>query len=192
VTPRESLRDEVWFDDLYRANHGAVLAYARRRVNDPDDVVAEVFATAWRSRDRVPAPPLPWLYRTAGNHILHAYRAQGRRERLSVRAAELDTVAPDPADTVAARLDTSRRVEGALERLSAADRELLRLHAWEDLAHEQLAYVLGCSTATLRVRLRRARVRFAAHLDDLDAENVRAPRSLHATDQHAPTTEARP
>lgn len=162
-------RDERWFEDLYRSHHGAVLTYARRRVDDPDDIVAEVFSTAWRSRDRIPDPALPWLYRTASNHLLHAYRAQGRRARLSERAADSVTTAPDLADTVAARMDTSTRVRQALDRLSPDDRELLRLLAWEELAREQVAYILGCSSTTLRVRLRRARVRFAAHLDDLDA-----------------------
>ncbi|WP_375502845.1 RNA polymerase sigma factor [uncultured Jatrophihabitans sp.] len=115
-------RDEVWFEQLYRTHHGAVLAYARRRVADADDVVAEVFSAAWRSRDRVPEPPLPWLYRTAANHVLHAHRARGRRDRLSVRATQLDTSASatDPADGVVARLDTSRRVESAFDRLSTA------------------------------------------------------------------------
>ena len=169
MPPPELPRAEAWFEDLYRSHHGAVLAYARRRVNDPDDVVAEVFAAAWRSRDRVPSPALPWLYRTASNHVLHAYRSQGRRDRLSRRAAELDAVAADHADGVATRLDAAHRVEAALARLSDADRELLRLLAWDDLGQDRIAFVLGCSTATLRVRLRRARIRFAAHLSELDA-----------------------
>jgi RNA polymerase sigma-70 factor (ECF subfamily) len=40
-----------------------VLAYAVRRVprDEADDVVAEVFAAAWRHRASVPDPALPWL-----------------------------------------------------------------------------------------------------------------------------------
>ncbi len=175
---RERLPDEAWFEDLYRTQHGAVLAYARRRVADPDDVVAEVFSAAWRSRDRLPDPPLPWLYRTASNHILHAHRAEGRRERLAVRAAAIVAPAADLADGVAVRLDASRQVERALQRLSVTDRELLRLRVWEDLPYEQIAYVLGCSTPTLRVRLRRARARFAEHLQDLDTRPDENGRSV--------------
>jgi RNA polymerase sigma-70 factor (ECF subfamily) len=48
--------------------------------------------------------------------------------------------------------------------LGEADRELLRLVAWEGLGHEQIAAVLGCTRATARVRLHRARKRFAARL----------------------------
>ena len=169
-------RDERWFEDFYRSHHGAVLAYARRRVVDADDVVAEVFSTAWRARERIPEPALPWLYRTASNHVLHVYRAQGRREQLSDRVADAATTVPDPADSIAARLDTSAQVRRALGRLSPDDQELLRLLAWEGLSRDQIAYVVGCSAATLRVRLRRARVRFAAQLDDLDASVDRSSR----------------
>jgi len=52
-------RDEAWFDALYRCWHGAVLAYARRRVAEPDDLVSEVFTAPWRYRNRVTDPPLP-------------------------------------------------------------------------------------------------------------------------------------
>ncbi len=190
MAPRQSFseRDEAWFEAVYRAHHGALLAYARRRVDDPDDVVSEVFSTAWRSRDRVPDPPLPWLYRTASNYVLHARRADGRRARLHIRASVLATAAPDHAEAVAGRVDTTNRVIGALDCLSAGDRELLRLVAWEELPHEQIAYVLGCSTTALRVRLHRARRRFAAHLDELDRlAGGQANRSISSPSQETTT-----
>ena len=159
-------RGEEWFERLYRSHHAAVRAYARRRLDDPDDVVAEVFAVAWRSRNRVPDPPLPWLYRTAHNQVLHAYRAQGRRRRLTDR---LTAAAGGPGPANPAQLDTSSPAAMALQRLSSGDQELLCLLAWEELTHPQIAYVLGCSATALRVRLHRARTRFAAHFDDLTA-----------------------
>ena len=91
----------------------------------------------------------------------------------------------DPADAVAARVDTARRVGSALDRLSDSDRELLQLQVWEDLAHDDIAYVLGCSTATLRVRLRRARMRFADHLRDVDSETGGPARPPHPTTEKA-------
>ncbi len=61
-------------------HHLAVLKYARRRVPDvADEVVAEVFATAWRQRSTVPDPPLPWLYATARHEVLHQRRSHARR-----------------------------------------------------------------------------------------------------------------
>jgi len=61
-TSQES-RFRLMFDGHFRSIH----AYAIRRVgsgDDAGDVVAEVFATAWRRIDEVPEPPedLLWLY----------------------------------------------------------------------------------------------------------------------------------
>lgn len=144
-------RDEAWFEDLYRTHHTAVLAYARRRGVEPDDLVA-----AWRHRDRVPEAALPWLLRTAHNHLLHEARAQGSRARLELRAPSSLGRADDLADDVAARTDAQVTITEALAKLSPADQEVLRLVAWEQLDTAAVAYVLECSEVAARVRLHRA------------------------------------
>jgi len=45
--------------------------------------------------------------------------------------------------------------------LSPADQELLRLVAWEELANQQIAAVLGITPNAVAIRLHRARARFA-------------------------------
>jgi RNA polymerase sigma-70 factor (ECF subfamily) len=162
-------RDEAWFDALYRRWHGAVLAYARRRVAEPDDLVAEVFTAAWRYRSRVPEPPLPWLLRTASNLSLHAARGARRRNRLAVKVGtQRPGQEADPAEAVTERAEASAIVLVALDSLSPTDRELLRLVAWEQLSTAEVAYVLGCSEAAVRVRLHRARSRLARAVSQLE------------------------
>jgi RNA polymerase sigma-70 factor (ECF subfamily) len=107
------VRDKDWFEALYREHHAAVLSYARRRGVEPDDLVAEVFATAWRSRDRVPDAPLPWLLRTARNHLLHEARSQARRARLVGRVRARVEVEGDHADVVAERRDAETAIAAA-------------------------------------------------------------------------------
>ena len=51
-----------------------------------------------------------------------------------------------------------------MARLSSGDRELLTLAGWEGLSPNQIAEVLGCRVGTVRVRLHRARKRFAREL----------------------------
>lgn len=155
-----------WLTDLFGRHSGAVLAYARRRVDsaeDAEDVVVEVFATAWRRRDAVPDDAaLPWLYATAANVIAHVIRADGRRTRLGGRLASvrpLHADQDDPADAVVAALDARGAVSAALEDLAESDAELLRLWAWEQLEPAEIAAVLGCSTGTARTRMHRARAR---------------------------------
>ncbi|MBI1378906.1 MAG: sigma-70 family RNA polymerase sigma factor [Frankiales bacterium] len=161
-------RDEAWLEALVLRHGNTVLAYARRRVpQDADDVAAEVFAAAWRYRDRVPEPALPWLYRTASHLVLHEHRSRSRRTALAARAASIempDGRTDDPADAVAARLDDADAVARALAGLSDRDAEVLRLWAWEQLEPAEIAYVLGVTAAAARVRLHRARRRAASVL----------------------------
>ena len=158
-------RDPAWFEALYRAHYQQVLQYARRRVSaaEADDVVAEVFATAWRRRDEVAEIGAAWLLRTASNHVLHVHRGVGRRARLARRLAN------SASEVLASWSEQGGAAEqlavtAAMQALSVEDQELLRLSAWEQLPTAELAVVIGCSTAAVRVRLHRARRRLAARL----------------------------
>jgi RNA polymerase sigma-70 factor (ECF subfamily) len=146
---------------MYEAYYWSVLRYARRRLPNDDaarDAAAEVFAVAWRRWDHVPTnDPLPWLYGVARNVIESEQRRQGRDQDLRRQLAEL---LPDSAEFSAAA-DRARLMETlqALSRLSPADQEVLRLHAWEGLSGAALAQALDCSTTAAAVRLHRARRR---------------------------------
>lgn len=175
------MRDRAWLEALFAAHHRAVLAYACRRVppDDVDDVLAEVFASAWQHRDRVPEPALPWLYRTASHHVLHTARGRGRSRRLAARLqAEPRPSVDDHADAVAAQLDNAAKVERALAALTPRDAEVLRLDAWEQLDTDELAYVLGCTRTAAKVRLHRARRRFMQALQLPDRDTPLAHREV--------------
>lgn len=182
MTPQQA-RDRPWLEALFACHHRAVLAYALRRVpaHEADDVLAEVFATAWQHRDRVPDPALPWLYRAAAHHVLHSRRGHGRRDRLSARLlAEPPGRQDDHAEAVVSRLDDTARVAAALTQLTPTDAEILRLSAWEELATDEIAYVLGCTATAARVRLHRARRRFAAALRDPSSSACAAAKEANA------------
>ncbi len=53
----------------------------------------------------------------------------------------------------------------AMRRLSFDDQEILRLTAWERLAHAEIAEVLGCSVNAVAIRSHKAKRRLAAELD---------------------------
>ena len=157
-------------DELMDRHLGFVSAYVRRRVADPADaeeIVADVFVKAWRS-----APPRPdelgqeraWLLSIARNRVIDQYRRVGARGRMRrrLRRQAVDTPVPAPA------LPDDGMLATALHRLSDDDRELLRLVAWEQLPHAQIALVLGCTTANVAVRLHRTRARLSTLLTELD------------------------
>lgn len=154
--------DRARFEAIFTAHYAAVVRYAIRRVgrDGAQEVVAETFLTAWRRLDRVPESALPWLYATARRLAANELRRRDRARRLGER---IDPPAPrdDPAERVPQRL----LVQTALASLSERDREVLLLTEWERLSSAEAAQVLGCTRAAVKVRLHRARRRFAAALD---------------------------
>jgi RNA polymerase sigma-70 factor (ECF subfamily) len=155
------------FDALYSAHRDDIWRYLRRRAaSEPEDLVTEVFLVAWRRRAELPDAPLPWLYGVARRVLANHRRGAGRRVALAERAgAEAEGVAPDPAEAVGVRADLMH----ALSTLSANDRELVLLVAWEGLTVAEAAVVLGCAEGTAAVRLHRARKRLRRALSDDDA-----------------------
>ncbi|WP_199441212.1 RNA polymerase sigma factor [Umezawaea beigongshangensis] len=145
------------FGELYSDCYPRVLAYATSRVGRQlgEDVTSETFTVAWRRREVLPSPPLPWLLGVARNIVREALRGEDRQWALAAAAAEREVLGTDPASDVVERA----AVLQALGSLSEPDRELLTLVAWHGLSAKDAARVLGCATATLTVRLHRARRR---------------------------------
>jgi RNA polymerase sigma factor (sigma-70 family) len=154
------------FERCFDEHYVRIFAFAARRVSgreSAEDVVADTFAIAWRRRDRIPEEALPWLYAIAANVIANQYRSSHRRHNLDERLArEASVAAPgtDPADSLGGRDELA----AALARLEEAEREVLRLVAWEGLSTGDGARVVGCSPGAFRVRLHRARRKLAKEL----------------------------
>ncbi len=152
------------FTELFGTCYRPVLAYARRRVGADlaQDVVAETFLAAWRNLDELPPRPLPWLYRTAHFAVANQRRTQVRRTRLDDRARLLagSDIAHDHSELIAADLELA----AAFRSLSEADREVLRLAAWEGLTVAAIGTVIGCSAVAAKARLYRARKRLSRKL----------------------------
>lgn len=148
-------RDEAWFEDLFQQHAAAVHRYLLRRGAGPDaeDLAADVLTVAWRRRDELPdGLELAWLYRTAG-FVLANHRRKGR----PVPVAEVPDE-PDPDDP-AVHAVRDERVREVLGRLSARDRQVLLLTAWEGVGGDDLALVLGVSRGGADAALSRARAR---------------------------------
>ena len=155
-------RLDAWF----RAHGDRVLAYLLHRTDrqTAEDVLQEVFVTAFRKAAEVPEPPIGWLLGTARRLLANATRGEQRRDRLAVRVAGHTAVAAAGSVTAADDDAAGDVVATALAQLSARDREVLTLSAWYELTAEEAAQALGCSPAAYDVRLHRARHRLADRL----------------------------
>lgn len=152
---------------LFAAHYEAVMRYARRRTSqlaDAEEAVAQTFVVAWRRLEDMPAPDerLSWLYGVARRVLLNQRRGAVRRQRLHERLRTAST-----GDSP--RLSALPRVLDAMAHLSDADRDILRLVAWEELSHAEIATVLGISPNAVAIRMHRARARLDRRLSATDA-----------------------
>jgi RNA polymerase sigma-70 factor (ECF subfamily) len=154
--------DAVLFEGLYRGCYEDLLRYALRRTSRPEmaaDVVADTFLVAWQRLGDIPRDKArAWLFGVARNVLANQHRAARRGAELAARLRN------ELAQITVARADVPVEISTALQALPPADQELLRLVAWEGLSAEELAVVLDCSTNAARIRLHRARSRFAEAL----------------------------
>jgi RNA polymerase sigma-70 factor (ECF subfamily) len=165
------------FQEIYDRYYEDVMLYVRRRAaaDAVEDLVAETFLVCWRKLDQVPSEPLPWLYAVARKTLANHHRAAAPRELTGRLSREEDTFLPIEEDGVLA---------AAFARLSEADREVLRLVAWEQLPPRSVARTLGVTQVACRVRFHRAKRRLARHLAELEAPDTAAnqrPRPEGAT-----------
>lgn len=157
--------DERRFRALYDDHYRRVFAYARRRVAslaDANDVVAETYTIAWRRLDVIhDDAAVTWLIGTAHKVVADQRRGQARRRRLGERLSQEPPVpdADGDADARIAGADDLDALGRALKQLSDVDRDVLLLTTWEQMPHAQVAEILGVATATVAVRLHRARKR---------------------------------
>ena len=158
---------EPRLEALYDQHFRDVLAYCLRRgpATDAYDAANEVFTIAWRRINDIPAGTAarPWLFVVARRVLYRRRRSMRRYRALGARMAE--ELRPDPPqpEAVVVRRAEYDAVLGAAAKLSAADREILSLAAWEGLTHREIAEMLGCSITAVDQRLHRAKRRLAKH-----------------------------
>lgn len=167
------------FDELYDAYSGLILAYAARRMNDPEgavDVVSETFMVAWRRLGEIPSgeEARPWLYGVARRVLANHRRGVVRRERLDARlAAELSARPTEVVDSDSP--GDGELIRAALSALNDSDRDLLMMLAWDGLSRSEIAEVVGTSTANVRLRIHRARKRLEHELETLGLKRSDRP-----------------
>jgi RNA polymerase sigma-70 factor (ECF subfamily) len=129
-----------------------------------DDLVADVFLTAWRRIGDAPIDDdagLGWLYRIAYHHAGNHWRGASRRKRLE---AKLESIGVQPKPLIQDQLivrDEVRQVLEAAQNLRERDVEILRLALWEHLSSEEIGVVLGITPNAAKQRLHRARKNLA-------------------------------
>lgn len=166
VVIKESLAEPERFAVIFDRHADELYRYAARRLGPElaEDVVAEVFLTAFRKRASYEVSRLdarPWLYGIATLTIRQHRRAEARRHRLLARSP-IPVPAEGFEERSSARVSAERllpELAAAWAQLSSVERDLLSLLAWADLTYEQAAQALGVPVGTVRSRLHRLRAK---------------------------------
>jgi RNA polymerase sigma factor (sigma-70 family) len=136
--------------------------------DDAEDVVQEAFVKAFRALPRFDTGRRfrPWLLAIVANEARNRRRGTGRRRRAGLRLATRRVPdSPDPLET-SERQESRRRLLAAVERLPAADREIVSLRWFAELSEAETAAALGCPVGTVKSRSSRALVRLRALLGE--------------------------
>lgn len=174
------------FAELFDRYHPDIRRYAASRLGGEraDDVAAETFLVAFRTRDRfVPTGSAggdvrAWLYGIATNLIRRHHRDEERRYRALGRAGASETGAGRTHggdDAVLGRLaagEVRSALSSALAALPARERDVLMLVALGQLDYAEVATALGVPTGTVGSRLSRARKAIRAALGGADPTRV--------------------
>lgn len=162
-----------WYQPyVYNVVHGIV-----QNEDDARDVTQEVFLHVYEalSHFRGGSAFSTWLYRVAVNTAITHLRKQKRHLQVpldSLREFRADMDA-EP-EQQAQRAEMQRAVQGALSQLPEQQRTALVLRYFQELSLEEIAEIMHCSVAAVKVRLHRARNNFrrlfAKSLPEEDSE----------------------
>jgi RNA polymerase sigma-70 factor (ECF subfamily) len=148
------------FERLYAAHAEPLLGFLVYRTGDrtlAEDVVADTFERILRTRVRFDprkSSEKTWIYTIAVNLLRdHARRSSTESNALERTAAPVGAGSgPAPLEAIEDRDE----LKGALERLSAEEREAVALRYGADLTVPEVAKVLGAKQATVHGRVYRA------------------------------------
>ena len=140
---------------------------------DVEDVAHEVFVVAFRvgRRFRGDSRVRTWLYGVTRGVVANARRKAAFRRFVGLDRAT-EPRAPQGGEELARRLEARRRVQWALEQLSASQREVIVLVDLEGWAATEVSGLLGIPQGTVHSRLHAARkaLRLALEAEGVDLE----------------------
>ena len=154
----------VTFEELYRRDFTAVvgLVYALSGSRHAaEELAQDAFLAAHRAWDRVGAydEPGAWVRRVAVNRAVSSLRRRSVEARTLVRLAGQRPL-PDPLP------EDAEVFWRAVRRLPKRQAQALALHYLEDRPVKDIATVLECAEATVKVHLHRGRQALAAALGE--------------------------
>ncbi|MGD0066857.1 MAG: sigma-70 family RNA polymerase sigma factor [Streptosporangiaceae bacterium] len=156
------------FEQLYRANVDAVMAYFARRSRDPHagaDLTADTFVaviTAFGTFDPQKGTARAWVFGIARHVYASHCEAHSQQQRKLERLAGRRELEPDQVEELLDRIDAERAGRDLITGLASLperDRAVIELVALAGLRPKEAAVALGLTPGAVRMRLLRTRAR---------------------------------
>jgi RNA polymerase sigma-70 factor (ECF subfamily) len=176
--------DQFAFSELVKRHQSILRASLRKMTNGhaelADDIAQETFILAWKNigKFRYEAKFSTWLYRIAFN----AWQTEVRRK--SEVLLDEDTM-PDTTsvDSEATAIGTRRDLERAMRDLTEAERAAIHQCYYNDLSHDEAAFVLGMPLGTLKTHVLRAKAKMQQYLTAYQRDDGSSGQLSISTDQ---------
>lgn len=182
AVPEEFGRD---FESAYRANYPLLHRRSRRffPAEEAEDAVQETFLRAWthhHGRD----PGIPWMMT-----VLRNLAIDRSRRKTADPVADIETLDRPTEDTAADQviyLEERRALHRAMEDLTEAQRQALKLREWHGLSHKEVAKSLGTTVSGVESLLVRGKRRLRSALEGAMAMILWPATSLWRKVRHLP------
>ena len=162
-----SVEEPKGIDEVYAATYASVVAVAAHLLGDlagAEDVAQDAFMRLAAETGHIENPG-NWLRTVAYRSAISEIRRRDRERRAHHRSARMADRAPvDVPETLVT--DEFRGLGDAMSRLPFMQRASALMCWGDDLTTREVADLLGCSVATVRVHLHRARKALQAGLDE--------------------------
>lgn len=155
-------QDRAAFAELMKRWKQPLMGYYYRQgngVEGSEELLQEVFVKIWKTRHyRVQAKFSTWMYRVAQHVLIDHWRKQGRRPAM-VNAEAVLAATEDNALSIEERTlqqEREQQLYGALQHLSAAQRQVIILSKFQQLKYSEIGEIMGWSESNVKVQVFRA------------------------------------
>ena len=155
--------------DAIEEHVGSVYRYALRLTRRPDlaeDLTQETLLRGWRSRQKLrdQRAARVWLFRIATN----LWTDQLRRGRFCPETLDTEPACPRPLPAAASdERENVRMALAAMDKLPPRQRQVLYLVTCENMAHDEVATILGISESAVKANLSLARKEMRSRLKNI-------------------------
>jgi RNA polymerase sigma-70 factor (ECF subfamily) len=153
-------QNEARLAGLFNEYYDKIARYAFIRVRnrtEAEDIAAEVFLKALHSLDSYKQQGVPmqaWLFKIAHNLVVDHFRKTAKTKTVPVDSVQIESTT-DPVRTAETNIELAR-VDKAMEQLTPAQREVVRLRFFGGFTSKEVGQILNKGDGAVREMQRAA------------------------------------